>query len=103
MLKEILEKINEEKLKKPQIIYDVEKWLKAMGYNFTVEDDKNYKPYKSSTKTGETTLKFDIVGKAKEAMELLQRTKKFKNLYISWGYGSISIDWTYRLESESEI
>jgi len=100
MIREILENINEAKTKKPQLIDDAVAWLKAKGYKFEAKDNKNWKAFKRASSTGQTELVFDNVPVTKEVMELLSTTKKFKNLYYSWGGFVVGIAWHVLSDSD---
>jgi len=91
---------NEAKMTKPQLLKDMETWLKASGFDFEVKDNKTFRAIKGGKPEGQTELVFKSVDIAKSAMSKLATAKKFDGVETAWGGFVLSFVWN-RVKNES--
>ena len=91
---------NEAKMSKPQLLKDMETWLKASGFDFEVKDNKTFRAIKGAKPEGQTELVFKSVDIAKSAMAKLAAAKKFDGVETAWGGFVLGFVWN-RAKNES--
>lgn len=93
MVREILEKVVNEKLTKPKLIQELEDWLKIVYPHMKATDDKKYKSFKSKKPEGMTSFEFKTGREAYEVMTRVSGMKKFNGLIFHWGANYFSSPW----------
>ena len=93
----------EKKATKPQIIEDLEGWLKVVAKGVEIKDYPNFKQFKVKNAIGMTAFTFKTGRDAKEMMEKLYSMPKYEKLYINWAANSLEISWQELSQKPSDV